>query len=186
MLATRGAVLIDADAIARELQAPDGALFEPMVDRFGQGVVAADGTLDRAAIAAIVFHDKEALADLNKMTWPAIGMEMARRRAEQDETDNIVILDIPLLAQGQDRPDLAGIVVVDCPVETQVARLVGPRGMPEADARARIANQSTREERLERADFVIDNSGDLAHLESEVDRCWAWLQDLQAMATRHA
>ena len=179
LLAERGAVVIDADGVARRLQAPGGALYEPMVEMFGRGVVRDDDSLDRAAIAELVFNDAEALAALNALTHPAIAAGMAEALAAQDETDNIVVLDIPLLVEGQGRPGLVAVIVVDIPVETQVARLVHARGMDEDDVRARISSQATRDARLARADFVIDNSGTPADLEREVDLCWAWLQTLR-------
>lgn len=179
LLAERGAVLIDADRISRELQAPGGELYQPMIDRFGGDILLPDGTIDRPRVAKIVFNDPAALKDLNALTHPAIGMAMARRRAEQESTDNIVVLDIPLLAEGQGSREggrgLAVVVVVDCPVEEQVRRLVEQRGMEDGDARARIAAQATREQRRDLADFVIDNSGTLEDLIVEVDRCWEWL-----------
>lgn len=179
LLAERGAVLIDADRISRELQAPGGELYQPMIDRFGEDILLPDGTIDRPRVAKIVFNDAAALKDLNELTHPAIGMGMARKRAEQEGTDNIVVLDIPLLAEGQGKREggrgLAAVIVVDCPVEEQVRRLVEQRGMEEADARARIAAQATREQRRELADFVVDNSGTLEDLIADVERCWAWL-----------
>ena len=181
LLSERGAVIVDADAIARELQQPGGALFQPMVDRFGPSVVASDGTLDRAAIAAIAFNDPQALADLNAITRPAIGAGITERIGAQAATDNIVILDLPLLFESNTlRSSVAKVIVVDAPVDVAVARLVSQRDMTEADARARMAAQVSREERLARADFVIDNSGSLAHLAAEVDRCWDWIQTVRA------
>jgi dephospho-CoA kinase len=176
-LASRGAVVIDADAIVHELQAPGMPVFEAIVERFGPGVVADDGTLDRPAVATIVFGDEEALADLNRLTHPAVGAEIASRIAAVAGTDRVVVLDVPLLVEGG-RHQVAGIVVVDCPVEVAVARLVEHRGMDEADARARIARQATREERLARADHVIDNGGPPEALEPQVEAAWAWIQTL--------
>lgn len=179
LLAAKGAVVIDADAIVHEVQAPGGAAFQPIVDRFGPGVVTAEGTLDRPAIAAIVFNDPAALADLNAMTHPIVGQVIFDRLAAQAETDNVVVLDVPLLVE-TGRDNTAGVMVVDCPVEVAVARAVARGPATESDVRARIAAQATREERLAKADFVIDNSGDRGHLEAEVDRAWAWIQSLRA------
>lgn len=186
LLAERGAVVIDADRISRALTAPGGGLFDQYVELFGPDIVAADGTLDRAKIASIVFNDADRLKELNALAWPAIGVEMARQRAEQDELDNIVVLDIPLLAEGQatrDERGLAVVIVVDSPEDEQVRRLVTQRGMAEADVRARIAAQADRDKRLSLADFVIDNTGTLEHLTAEVDRCWAWLQEMRQART---
>jgi len=178
LLAERGAVVIDADRISRALTAPGGGLFDKYVDLFGDDIVTADLTLDRAKIASIVFGDPEKLKALNALAWPAIGVEMARQRAEQDELDNIVVLDIPLLAEGQatrEERGLAVVIVVDAPTDEQVRRLVTQRGMREGDARARIAAQADREKRLSLADFVVDNTGTLDHLTEEIDRCWTWI-----------
>jgi dephospho-CoA kinase len=180
LLVGHGAVLIDADRIAREVVAPDGPAFQPLVDRFGPGILTPEGTLDRAALAALVFPDPEALAALNAITHPAIGTVMTERRAAAEETDRVVVLDVPLMKpEHRELLDLAVVVVVDCPVEVALARLVGQRGFTRADAEARMAAQPSREERREGADFVIDNSADLAHLRAEVDRVWVALADLR-------
>ncbi len=177
LLVARGAVLIDADRIVRELQEPGTRVLAAMTERFGPGILHPDGTLDRAAVADIVFRDEEALRDLNGIVHPAVGEEMTRRRQALAGTDATVVLDIPLLVESRYQ-GLAGIIVVDTPVEVAIERLVAYRGLHEADARARVANQVSREQRLEQADFVIDNGGDLARLEAEVDRCWAWIGTL--------
>jgi dephospho-CoA kinase len=181
LLVERGAVLVDADAIVRELQAPGGEAFVAMVERFGDGIVAADGTLDRAAVAAVVFGDAQALKDLNGITHPLVGREMAARMAAQASTDNIVVLDIPLLAErgGKGAYPVAAVVVVDCPVDVAVERLVAFRGFSEDDARARVAAQISREDRRAIADRVIDNSGSLEELKPQVDHLWAWLVGLR-------
>ncbi len=178
MLADRGAAVIDADGISRQILEPDGIAYQPVVERFGERIVGADGRIDRAELAATVFGDPVALADLNGLTHPAIGRVMAERMAELAATHPIVVLDIPLLnIATKDRFQFGAVVVVDTPVELAVSRLVDRRGFTEADARARMAAQITREERKALADFVIDNAGDRAALESEVDRAWAWLAD---------
>jgi dephospho-CoA kinase len=179
-LAARGAVIVDADRITRELQEPGQPVFDAIVDAFGSAVVAADGSLDRPAVAAIVFSDAEAKKRLEDIVHPAVGMAMAERIASVAATDDVVILDVPLLVESKGRTDMAGIIVVDVDPEIAVQRLVEQRGFDEADARARIANQASREERLARADFVIDNGGDLAQLDAEVERCWAWIEGLRA------
>jgi dephospho-CoA kinase len=176
-LAVRGAVVVDADAIVHELQAPGQPVFEAIVERFGREVVAADGTLDRPALAAVVFGDDQALADLNRLTHPAVGAEIAGRVAAVAGTDRVVVLDVPLMVESG-RYQVSGLLVVDCPVEVAVARLVASRGMDEADARARIARQASREERLARADHVIDNSGPPDGLEPQIEAAWRWMQTL--------
>jgi dephospho-CoA kinase len=173
-LAERGAVVIDADAITREVQQPGEPVFEAMVDRFGSGIVAADGTLDRQAVADLVFPDPEALADLNAIVHPAVGAAIAERMAAQVGTDHVVILDVPLLVESG-RDDMAGIIVVDVDPETAVGRLVAHRGFSEADARARISRQAGRDQRLAKADFVIDNEGSIDGLDEQIERCWAWI-----------
>ena len=179
MLVDRGAVLIDADAIVREVQAPDGPAFVGIVERFGSDVVLDDGTLDRARIAAVVFNDSEARTDLNRLTLPHVGTVMAQRMAEQAKTDNVVVLDIPLLAEGgRERYSLAGVLVVDCPPDTAIARAVA-RGMDEDDVRRRVAVQASRTDRLKVADFVIDNSGDRDQLTTEVAKAWDWIESLR-------
>jgi dephospho-CoA kinase len=177
MLAARGAIIIDADLIAREVVEPGGRAYDPVIDRFGKDIVAADGTIDRPALAEIVFGDEQALKDLNGLTHPAVGAVMAERLAAEAETDHVVILDIPLLAEGgRKRSGMAGVLVVDVPEEIALARLVGSRGMTDEDARARIAAQASREQRRAIADVVIDNSGSMDDLAAEVDRAWAWIE----------
>ena len=176
-LVARGAVLIDADAVTREVQRPGSPVLEKMAARFGADVLLADGSLDRAAVAARVFDDPAALKDLNAIVHPAVGAEMNRRMHELADTPAVVVLDIPLLVENP-REGLSGIVVVDAPVEVQVERLVQSRGFDEADARARIARQASREERLERADFVVDNSAALDELEPQIGELWTWIQGL--------
>ena len=177
LLEGKGAIIIDADAIVREVQLPGSAVLTELAAKFGDGVLAADGSLDRQAVANIVFTDPEALKALNAIVHPAVGKEMNRRMIEQRTTDHVVILDIPLLTENP-REGLQGKIVVDVPVEVQVERLVQYRGFDEADARARISRQATREQRLATADFVVDNSGDLADLQPQIDKLWLWLNSL--------
>jgi dephospho-CoA kinase len=177
LLAARGAVIIDADAITREVQQPGSAVIGKLVERFGPSILATDGSLDRPAVAAIVFNDPEALKSLNEIVHPAVGAEMNRRMLEQRSTSNVVVLDIPLLTENP-REGLQGRIVIDVPVETQVRRLVSFRGFDEADARARIGRQASREQRLAAADFVVDNRGAPEDLERQVDQLWNWLSSL--------
>lgn len=181
-LAELGARVVDADAIVRELQAPGGPVLEAMVDRFGAGILHDDGTLDRQAVADLVFTDSEALADLNAIVHPAVGAEIVRRLDEAAATDDLVILDVPLLVESG-RDDLAALLVVDLDPEVAVARLVEHRGFREDDARARISRQASQEQRLAKADRVIDNSGTLEELERQVQEAWRWMQDLHRAAT---
>jgi dephospho-CoA kinase len=177
LLAERGAVIVDADVITRELQRPGQRVLAAIVERFGQNVLLPDGELDRPALAAVVFSDPDALKDLNAIVHPAVGAEIARRIEAARGTDAVVVLDIPLLAENP-RKGLAATVVVDTPVDVAVERLVRFRGMDEADARARIARQASREERAAGADRIVDNTGDLGALEAQVDDLWAWLRTL--------
>lgn len=179
LLAERGAVIVDADVIAREVVAPGGPSYEGVVDRFGAEVVAGDGTIERAALARIVFSQPDALADLNALVHPAVGDVVAERLAAEAATDHVVVLDVPLLVETERaRARCAAVVVVDCPEDVVVRRLVEQRAMVEADVRARMASQATRAERLAKADFVIDNSGDREALAAEVERCWDWVDSL--------
>jgi dephospho-CoA kinase len=182
LLAERGAVVVDADQIARDLQRPGSPVLSRMAERFGAQILREDGTLDRAAVAAIVFGEapeaKQALADLNAITHPAIQDEILRRIEVEAGTDHIVILDHPLLGE-HPRDDLAATIVVDVPVELAIRRLVELRGMDETDARNRIQSQIGRDARLERATHVVDNSGDLDHLRAQVDDLWAQLVTLR-------
>jgi dephospho-CoA kinase len=181
LLAERGAIVIDADRITRELQAPGSPVLAEIADAFGPTVIDSKGELDRPALAALVFGDPDALARLNKIVHPAVGREMAARLEAQRETDNVVVLDIPLLVENP-REGLCGTVVVDLPVEIAVERLVTHRNMDRADAEARIARQATREARVAIADRIIDNSGDLASLETQVDEAWQWMRSLAPAA----
>jgi dephospho-CoA kinase len=177
LLAAKGAVVIDADAITRQLQQPGQPVLAAIVERFGPGVLAPDGSLDRARLAGIVFNDPSALADLNAIVHPAVGAEIACRIEAERATDHVVVLDIPLLVEGG-RYRTAGLLVVDTPIDVAVDRLVRFRQMDEADVRARIGRQATREQRLAAADRVIDNSGDPAALARQVDDAWKWMQSL--------
>ena len=188
-LVDRGAILIDSDRIVRELQAPGAPVFRAMVKRWGREIVAPDGSLDRAAVAAIVFNDAQELRALNAIVHPAVRAEMSARLAAVADTGAVVVLDIPLLVdeQGSTRPeyrDLAAIVVVDTDPELAVERLVAHRGFSEADARARVARQAGREQRLAAADYVVDNSGTIEALDAELDRLWAWIGSLGGVTGR--
>jgi dephospho-CoA kinase len=180
-LVERGAVLLDADAIARAVVEPDGEAFGAVVARFGDGVLGPEGAIDRGALAAIVFADPAARADLEAIVHPAVGRVVAAALAEEVQTDDVVVLDIPLLVEagGRDRYPLDGVLVVDAPPEVALRRLVEQRGMAEADAKARMAAQAPREERLRQADYVILNIGSLEELSLMVDRAWQWIEGLR-------
>jgi dephospho-CoA kinase len=176
LLVSRGALLIDADQVARDVVAPGGPAYQPLIDRFGPGIVAADGAIDRPALASVAFADDAARADLNSITHPAIGVAMISALDAQAGTDRIVVLAIPLLtALHRETMKLDRVVVVDCPTDIALERLLSQRGMDRADAEARIRAQISREERKENADYVLDNSGDRASLEAGVADLWEWL-----------
>ena len=183
LLAAKGAVVVDADAITREVQEPGTPVFVAMVERFGPGIVGADGALDRPAVADIVFGDPEALKDLNDIVHPAVGAEIMLRMAELADGDAVVVLDVPLMVESKNAYPVAGLLVVDVDPELAVRRLVEQRGMREPDVRARMARQATREERLERADFVIHNDGGLDDLTAQVDAAWDWITELKSPPT---
>lgn len=179
LLAERGAVVIDADQVTKDLQQPGTAVFNAMVERFGDSIVAEDGSLNRPAVADIVFNDAEALADLNRIVHPAVGADIVRRIDELSTTDHVVVLDVPLMVESANAYPVAGLVVVDVDPEVAVDRLVEHRGMREADVRARMKRQASRQERLARADYVVDNSGDIEDLRQQIGELWAWVQSLK-------
>lgn len=187
-LAAKGAVIVDADAIAKELQAPGQPVFNAMVERFGPGIVGADGQLDRPAIAELVFNDPQALADLNNLSHPPVRRESANRVKACRGTDKVVVVDTPLVLESKDprgqRALGAAVIVVDVEPDVAVGRLVRYRGFDEADARARIANQVSREQRKAIANYVLDNNGDLAELDARVDELWAFITGLQSEEER--
>jgi dephospho-CoA kinase len=185
LLVQRGAVLIDADRVARQVVEPGGPAYQPLIDRFGPGIVAADGTIDRQALAAVAFADEESRLALNAITHPTIGLAMIEARDALADTDAIVILAIPLLtAAHRETVRLHKVVVVDTPTDVALERLLAQRGFDRADAEARIRAQISREERVREADYVLDNSGDRDALEREVATLWDWL--LAAAAERRA
>jgi dephospho-CoA kinase len=181
LFSERGAIIVDADAVARELQQPGTEVLRLMAEAFGKEICNPDGSLNRQAVADKVFGNAEALKTLNAIVHPAIGKEMNRRIEEQRSTNNVVVLDIPLLVENP-REGLCGVVVVDVPVEIAVDRLVSARGMAKEDAEARMSRQASREDRRAIADKVIDNSRDLEFLRQQVDEVWAWMQQLPAAA----
>lgn len=187
LLAEHGAVIVDADQIARDLQLPGSPVLDRMAERFGDHIIRDDGSLDRAAVASIVFGESEAakraLADLNGIVHPAMQDEIERQVRAEADADRIVVLDFPLLGENP-RDDVEATIVVDIPVDVAVERLVEFRGMNADDARRRIASQISREERLARATHVVDNSGDLDQLRVEVDGLWARLVDLRDRSHR--
>ena len=171
-LARRGAVVIDADAIAREVVEPGRPGLAAVVERFGRDVVDAEGRLDRPALAAVVFEDAAARADLNAIVHPLVAAETLRRQAAAP-ADSVVVLDVPLLVEAA-KSGYDVVVIVEAPEAVRLERLVG-RGMGVDDARRRMAAQASDEDRRRVADVVLDNSGSEEDLEAQIDSLWAQL-----------
>ena len=174
-LAAQGAVIVDADLIAREVVAPDTDGFAAVVDAFGADVVSPDGALDRTRLGEIVFADKQKLAALNAIVHPRVGARM-RELEDAAGASSVVVHDVPLIAENglADAYDL--VVVVDVPPRIQIDRLVRHRAMSREQAQARMAAQASREQRLSIADIVVDNSGSLAELDRQVGELWSELR----------
>jgi len=187
LLVERGALLIDADQVARDVVAPGGPAYQPLIDRFGTDILDTDGTIDRKALAALAFANEENRLALNAITHPAIGIAMIQARDALADTDHIVVLAIPLLtALHRETVKLHKVVVVDCPTDIALQRLLSQRGFDRADAEARIKAQISREERVKEADYVLDNSGDRSALAARVTELWVWLQAAAAEQRSHA
>jgi len=176
LLADRGAVVIDADDVTRQLQRPGEAVYHATVERFGPEIVAATGELDRPALARLVFSDPTALADLESLTHPAVRRAVTERARASPAAAGVVLV-VPLLLE-TGHYDVEGVVVVDCPEATAIARLQRERGMAVEDIRARLDRQLSRDERLERADMVVDNAGPPEALPPQIDRLWTWITSL--------
>lgn len=175
MLAARGAVVLDADQIAREVVEPGAPALAQLVERFGADILDDRGALDRARLAERAFATDDARKDLEAITHPAIGAEFMRRLGECPK-DAIVVHDVPLLAESKKKsantlPDYEQVIVVEAPLPTRLARLEA-RGVPRADAERRIAQQATDEERRALATWVVDNAGNLEALAAQVDAIW--------------
>ena len=174
-LAELGAVRIDADQLARDAVAPGSPGLARVSERFGEAVLQADGSLDRAALGAQVFSDAAKLADLNAIVHPEV-RRLADERisaARAEDPDAVIVYEIPLLVEADRGGDWDLIVVADAPVEQRVARRVSLRGMTEGGARRRVANQASDAERRAVADVVIDTSGSEAETLAQVDALWA-------------
>ncbi|MFD9330871.1 dephospho-CoA kinase [Streptomyces sp. NPDC060065] len=182
LLVEHGAVLIDADRIAREVVAPGTPGLAAVVDAFGEDVLAPDGSLDRPKLGSIVFADPAKLATLNSIVHPLVGAR-SRDLENAASQDAVVVHDVPLLAENGLAALYDLVIVVDVSPRTQLDRLVRLRGMTEEDARARMAAQATRDKRLEIADVVIDNDVPLEELERRVREVWADLVERASRAT---
>jgi dephospho-CoA kinase len=179
LLAARSAVVVDADQVARAVVEPGQPALAKLVERFGDGILDADGRLDRTALAKVAFSDEDSHRDLEGITHPAINEEFTRRVAEAPG-DAIVVLDVPLLAeseQARKRP-YQTVIVVEAPREVRLARLEA-RGVDRVDAEARMSAQAGDEERRKLATYIVDNGGDRPALERRVEEIWGDLQRRQ-------
>jgi dephospho-CoA kinase len=177
-LAEHGAVLIDADVAAREVVVPGSPGLARIAAAFGDGVLRPDGSLNRERLGEIVFGDPGSRVRLNEIVHPLVRewMQEAERAAMQADSNAIVVHDVPLLAESRGQAGFDAVIVVDVPPDLQLDRLVGQRGMAAEQARARMAAQASREQRLALADIVIDNSGSLDDLDRRVAEVWADLE----------
>jgi dephospho-CoA kinase len=172
LLRAKGAVVVDADEVARAVVEPGQPALAALVERFGAGILDADGRLDRPALAAIAFADEDGRKALGDVTWPAIGEEF-ERRIKEAPPDSVVVCDVPLLVESKAaaaRPYVA-VVVVEAPLDVRLDRLE-IRGVARDDAARRMAAQATDDERRAVATHVVDNGGDLDALAPQVDVIW--------------
>ena len=175
LLAAQGAVVIDADRLAREVVEPGTPGLTEVVAAFGLGVLAPDGSLDRPALGARVFQDDGARRRLEAIIHPRVRVRAAELEAAAGP-DAVVVHDIPLLVETGQAASFDGVIVVDVPEEVQVERLVQKRGMTEDEARSRIVAQASRQQRAGVADWIVDNTGSLVDLEAAVARVWKELR----------
>lgn len=177
MLAARGANLIDADRIAREIVLPGSPVLAQVAQRFGQAILLPDGSLDRKRLGAIVFGDEQARKDLEGVLHPPIRALMRERKEqfEAEQPDKLVVLDIPLLYESELEWLVDRVMVVYCPRDVQLERLISRDGIMAEQAEARLAAQLPIEEKRRKADIVIDNSGTIEHTERQVDAFWSSL-----------
>ena len=185
-LAEHGAVVIDADRLAREAVAPGSPGLEAIVARFGEGMLGPDGSLDRERLGALIFGDEASRLDLNAIVHPEV-RRLYRERVDAAFAANpeaIVVYDVPLLAEARAADEFALVVVVDAPPEVRLERLVSLRGLPREQAEARIRSQVPDAERRAMADVVIDASGTLEHTLEQVDALWERLVAQRAVGGR--
>jgi len=173
-LAEHGAVVVDADAIVREVQQPGSPVLAAIAETFGSGMLRADGSLDRAALGGHVFGHSDRVAQLNAIVHPAVGAQSKRRFAEAFAADPsaVVVYDVPLLAEARADDPWDLVVVAHAPAHVREQRMIELRGMTPDDARARIASQAGDDERLALADVVIDTAGSLEHTIAQADALW--------------
>lgn len=187
-LAERGCHVIDADQVAREVVEVGEPALGELAERFGASILAADGTLDRAALASVVFHDDQARADLDRITHPRIAARIARRVAEHaaDDPDGVVVVDHPLLLETGQAARFDVVVAVLADTEVRLTRLVDERGMSREDAEARMRAQVDDEVRRAAADHLVHNDGPIEDLEARIDALHARLRDLGRQPDRSA
>lgn len=181
LLRKKGALVIDADAVAHEIVEPGWPALAEIRDRFGDDIITPDGWLDRAALGKLVFEDSQARHDLNNIMHPRIYEEI-QSRVRGQKRDRIMVFEAALLAETYEQAlewlEIDAVVVIDAPPEIQFERLVNGRGMTQDEAHLRITSQADREERNARANYVIRNTGTLLDLEREVDKMWELLEDV--------
>jgi dephospho-CoA kinase len=180
-LAERGALVIDADAIAREVVEPGMPALDRLVERFGPEILRPDGSLDRPALAGIAFVNDETRKELEAITHPAIG-ELFLQRVADAPPGSVVIHDVPLLVESKRGFEYAAVIVVEAPLEVRLDRLEA-RGVPRDDARRRIELQASDDDRRRVATWIVDNSGDLAALDRRIDDIWTELARMAAEKT---
>ena len=176
LLAAQGAVIVDADRLARQVVEPGTPGLAEVVEAFGPGVLAGDGSLDRAALGERVFGDDVARRRLEAIIHPRVRARAAELEAAAGP-DAVVVHDIPLLVETGQSDVFDGVIVVDVPIEVQLDRLMRGRGMSEKEARNRVAAQASRQQRAGAADWIVDNTGSLADLDAAVARVWKELSD---------
>jgi dephospho-CoA kinase len=182
LLRAKGAVVVDADEVARAVVEPGQPALDALIERFGPGILDASGRLDRPALAAIAFADDDGRKALGDITWPAIGEEFERRITAAPH-DAVVVCDVPLLVESKAaaaRPYVA-VIVVEAPIDVRLDRLE-VRGVARDDAERRMAAQATDEERRAVATHLVDNGGDLESLARQIDRIWADLLARESVA----
>jgi dephospho-CoA kinase len=184
MLEKRGAVVFDADVLARQAVAPGTPGFDQVIERFGPNVLAPGGGLDREALASIVFSDPAARRDLEGIVHPEVRRMFAEGCEEYRDSDRVVVFSAPLLVETGMHTAFDRLIVVSAPVATQIERLMRDRGMGERDVQARIAAQLPLEAKAEVADILVDNEGTLEDLERRVERVWRDLDDQARAGTR--
>jgi len=170
-----GAFHLDADRIAHELLAPGGAAERDVIGRFGGGILGADGAIDRKALAAIVFADLRALADLNALVHPRVRAEIGRRIADHESCASpapVALVDAALLVESGIHHDLDALIVVTCDEETQIARAVARGGLTAGEAATRVAAQAPLQQKVAAADFIVDNAGALDETKRQMSRVW--------------